>query len=103
MGHVRALDEDGRIAETLAEHLAADVVESGAFADRLSCLGDLRVSVDVGDLAEAETLLVGGRREAIDDEGRLRSVEGLANALVELIVRQRTPEGLLSVFDGDEF
>lgn len=56
-----------------------------------------RVAVDVGQQAQAEALRVGGVREAVHRQRRLRGVEGLAHPLVELVVGNGAPEGGLAV------
>lgn len=56
-----------------------------------------RVAVDVGQQAQAETLRVGGVREAVHRQRRLRGVEGLADPLVQLVVGDGAPEGRLAV------
>ena len=60
----------------------------------------LRVSVDVGEKAQAESLRAGGVREAVDGQRRLGRVEGLADPLIHLVVGYRAPEGRLAVRDG---
>ena len=60
------------------------------------------VAVHVGKQAQAEALRVGRVREAVHGERGLRGVEGLAHALVELIVGDGAPEGRLAVRHGLE-
>ena len=50
------------------------------------------VAVDVGQQAQAETVLVVGRvGEAVHQDAPGRGVEGLPDPVVELVVRHRTP------------
>lgn len=55
---VAGLDEDGGVAEALGVDFAADVVEVDAFADVAAGVLDGGVSVDVGELAQAESVVV---------------------------------------------
>lgn len=59
-----------------------------------------RVPVDIGEQPQAEALRVGGVGEAIHCHGRLRGVERLPDALVQLVVGDGAPEGGLAVGDG---
>lgn len=94
---VGRLDEDGRVAEALGEHLAADVVEPDALADVAARLLDDRVAVHVREQAEAEALRVARVREPVHGDGRLRRVERLADARVQLVVADGAPERRLAV------
>ena len=94
---IRRLDEDGRVAEALGKHLAANVVQSDAFADVPARLLDDRVAVHVREQAEAEALRVARVREAVHGDGRLGRVERLADARVQLVVADRAPERRLAV------
>lgn len=55
------------------------------------------VPVDVGQQAQAETLRVRRVCEAVHRQRRLGGVERLADALVQLVVGYRAPEGRLRV------
>ena len=55
------------------------------------------VAVDVGQQAQAEALRVGRVGEAVHRQRGLRGVEGLAHALVQLVVGDGAPEGGLRV------
>ena len=55
------------------------------------------VAVDVGQQAQAEALRVGRVGEAVHRQRGLRGVEGLAHALVQLVVGDGAPEGRLAV------
>lgn len=59
-----------------------------------------RIPVDIGEQPQAEALRVGGVGEAVHGHGRLRGVECLPDALVELVVGDGAPEGRLAVGDG---
>lgn len=52
---VGALHEDARVAETLGEHLAADVVQPDALTDMAARLLDHLVAVHVRQQPEAES------------------------------------------------
>ena len=69
--------------------------------DVLAGLDDAGVAVDVPEHAETEALGVGRGAEAVDDEGELARVEGLAHPLVELVVAHRAPERWLRVLHGE--
>lgn len=55
------------------------------------------VAVDVGQQAQTEALRVGGVCESVYCEGGLGSMEGLSDALVQLIVGDGAPEGRFTV------
>lgn len=58
-----------------------------------------RVPVDIGEQPQAEALRVGGVGEAVHGHGGLGGVEGLPDALVQLVVGNGAPEGWLAVGD----
>ena len=76
---IRALDEDGRIAEAFSEDLAANVVKSNTLADVSPGLFHHRIPIDVGEETEAEALRVARVRKTVHRNGGLRCVEGLAD------------------------
>lgn len=92
---VSRLHEDGRVAEALRVHLPTHVVEVDALADVSARVLDGGVAVDVGELAEAESVvvLVGGVREAVDDDGVVVGVVDLAHPGVQLVVGDGRPVG----------
>lgn len=53
------------------------------------------VPVDIRQQAQAETLRVGRICESVHCQRGLRSVEGLPDTLVQLVVGYRAPEGWL--------
>jgi len=55
---VPGLDKDGRVGETLGVHLASDVVKMDTFANMSSGVLDGRVSVYIGQLAKAKSVII---------------------------------------------
>lgn len=68
---VRALDKDGRIAQTLGKHLSANIIEADTFADVATGLLHYRIPVHVRKESEAEANRVTRIRESINCDGRL--------------------------------
>lgn len=53
---------------------------------------DSSIAVDVGQQTQTKALRVGWVGKSVDGERRLRRVEDLADALVQLVVRYGAPE-----------
>lgn len=79
---VRTLYEDTRIRQTLGEHLAADIIQSDTLADVSPGLLDHRVTIHIGQQAEAEALRVAWIGETIHSYTRLRRMKRLAHSRV---------------------
>lgn len=77
---IRTLHENARVAETFGEHFTAYVVQSNAFANVSPRLLHDLIAVHVWQQTETEALWVRWVGEAIDGDGWLRSMEGLANS-----------------------
>jgi len=89
---VSRLHEDGSVGEALGEHFATHVVKMNALADMSARVFDGRVSVDVGQEAETESVVVVGRiGEAVDDDGSGLGVEDFADSRVELVISDGSP------------
>ena len=93
------LHEDGAVRETFGEHLAAEIIQPDASADVPSRHFHHRVPVDVGQQSQTIPFRVGRIRVSVDDERRLRSVEGLADASVEFVIRNGAPKRRLAVLN----
>ena len=63
------LHKYGRIAKALSIHLAAHIVEVNSLPNVPSCVLDCRVAVHVGQLPQAEpvVVLIAWVREPVDD------------------------------------
>lgn len=94
---VRTLNENTRVAETLGEDFAADIVKSNTFPDVSSRLLYNFIAIHVRQKSEAEALGVWWIGEAVDGDWRLRRMESLADAQIELVVADRAPEGWILV------
>ena len=90
---VPALYEYRRVGQALGVHLAVHVVEVHPLADVPPGVLDGRVAVHVGELAEAEpvVVLVAGVGEAVDDDAVAGGVVDLAHPAVELVVGDGGP------------
>jgi len=99
---VARLDEDGGVTEALGIDFSTDIVEVDALADVSAGVLDGRVPVDVGELPEAEpvVVLVGGVGEPVDDDRLGLGVVDLADPGVELVVGDGGPVGGLLVGHG---
>lgn len=62
-----------------------------------TCELHCRVAVHIGQQPQTEAFGVGRVCESVYCEGRLRSVEGLSNTLVQLVVGDGAPEGGFTV------
>jgi len=97
---IRALYKDGRVAQAFGEHLAANIVQPHALANVTARLLDDLVAIHIGQQAEAEALRIGRIGEAVHRDRGLRGVKGFADARVQLVVGDGTPEGRLVVHHG---
>ena len=95
------LDKYGPIAEALCKHLPSHVEEVHPLANVAPDVLNGGVAVDIGEEAETEAVEVGGGvGEAVHHNVGARGVEGLAHALVQLVVADGAPVRRLLVLDG---
>lgn len=66
---IGGLNENGRVAQALGKHFAADVVEPDSFADVTSRLFDDGIAVDIRQQTEAKALRVARICEAVNGDG----------------------------------
>jgi len=85
---VSRLHKYGRVAEALSIHLATHIVEVNSLPNVPSCVLDCRVAVHVGQLSQAEpvVVLVAGVREPVNDHRVVVGVVDLSNSAIEFIV-----------------
>ena len=75
-----------------------NIIDCRTFANMPPSVLDGGVAVDVGQKSQTESLGVVGRiRVSVDDHGRRRCMEHLADAVVQLVVRDRRPVALLLI------
>lgn len=89
---VSALNEDAGVTQALGIDLSTDIVKVNSFADVAPGVLDCGVAVDVGQQAQAESVLVvRGVCEAINQHAGGRSIEGLSHSVIQLVIHNGTP------------
>lgn len=80
---ITGLHEDGRIGQAFRVNFTVDVIEMDAFTDMAARIFYRRVTIDVAQLTQAETIaIITGIRKAIDNDRRGMAVEDLADSAI---------------------
>ena len=87
------LDKYSRVTETLSIHLPSHIIEMNSLPNVPSRVLNRRVAVHVGQLAEAEAVvvLVAWVGEPVDDDRVVVCVVDLSYSAVQLVVRNGGP------------